>query len=664
MSQQNEEDIPSEVPIPMSMIDDELPTQPRRGLRKFGGPEITWKTMLIGALIVAGILAFMQIRKSAHEATTPASPEAPTGDDSAGSPGTPTSAVAALVGTLNLRDTPPEQLFPSWLESGRLIPVDVGSPAAPPAPRDPEALAARIQEGPLQATEMEIDRLFLAIARTLAPASLAISKGAAHGSSSLEHRSLVLVQGEHALDWRTGEKRSPDPSERPLTTEEISSLTLGIQALGELRAERLDAAAESVRRALELQESDPALQLLQGQIQVESGQAEFGAATIAEVVKRTPNAWSHYQLGLAEMAAERLFKAHQAFTQATALAPDLAEAWVARANLQLQRLEWMPANRRDPAIAEARDWLEKARALTPEAVEVGLLEAQFHMLSGQMDKATSTLNRLADTHEDAIEPRLILGQMALQEARFGAARVHLLAARSVLPDHPEILHLLALAHLSEGQWSEGIAVLEHLLSLRPDDPEIRVHLAQAHQESGDSARAKAALAEQVKRFPSDRHAPLLLAQLTLNAGEGEDALKHTRESIRRSESVDARVLEMIILATLGRRAEAFTIADALERTVPGSWSLLAEALAAHGEMELLRVFLEHVLKVDPAQEDLRVLLAVAHLLLNDPAAAKGVRTQALAALSGERRAALDLKFEEGFAQARSILSAAHEGPSQ
>ena len=91
-------------------------------------------------------------------------------------------------------------------------------------------------------------------------------------------------------------------------------------------------------------------------------------------------------------------------------------------------------------------------------MEVGLLEAQFHMLSGEMAEATSTLKRLAQSNADAIEPRLILGQMALQEARFGDARGHLQAARAVHPDHPEVLHLLALAPI-------GRTLNQHLLSV-------------------------------------------------------------------------------------------------------------------------------------------------------------------------------------------------------
>ena len=660
MSQSNEEDVP-EIPIPMSMIDDELPIEPRRGLRKFGGREITWKTMLVGALIVGAILAVMQTQKSASEATTPASPESPTGDDSAGNPTTPTSAVAALVGTLNLRDTPLSAHLTAWSKAGRLRAQKAGSPGLPETPRSADEIAAMLQAGDGSATPFEISRLALAIAQTRGPASLAISHDARYAKVSLEHRDLVVLSENTALDPLTGATRPRDPSDAPLSGDALRATELGMQAIAELRTGHPGRAAETVRRAREIHESDLALQLLQGQIQVESDQATFGAATIADIVTRAPNAWSHYQLGMAEMAAERLFKAHQAFAQATSLDPTLAEAWVARANLQIQRLEWMPQQRRESATADAHTWLDRAMELDPNGLEVGLLQAQFHMLEGDMEAATATLVRLSKSHSDAVEPRLILGQLALQEARFSDARSHLAAARTANPDHPEILHLLALAHLSDTQWTEGIAVLEHLLTLRPDDVEVRVHLAQALQESGQNLQARAMLAQQVERFPADRQAPLLLAQLALNAGDSADALGHAREAIRRTESVDARVLEMVILATLERRAEAFTIADALEKSVPGSWSLLAEALAAHGEMELLRVFLEHVLETDPRQEDLRVLLAMAHLLMNNPSAAKDVKASALAKLDSPAREALASKFEEGFAQADAILSAAREG---
>ncbi len=662
MSQSNEEDGP-EVPIPMSMIDDELPTEPRRGLRKFGGREIPWRTLLVGVLIVAAILAFVQMRKSANEGPTPGKSKAPAGDVSAGSPSTPTTAVAALVGTLNLSDTPLHERLSEWIHSGRIRIVQPGHAGLPTTPRSADDLAKALEDESIAATSLEISRLALVIAQIEAPTSLAIDTEARYAKVSLEHRRLVLLSETEALNPFTGEKRPRASTDTPHSGAALRATERGLEAVALLRQGQTAQAAESARKALDLNATDSALQVLQGQIQVESGQTSFGTATLEGIVKRIPDAWTHYQLGLAEMAAERLFKAFKSFTQATALDPTLADAWVARANLQIQRLEWMPADRHERAIEDARNWLKTAEELDPRGLEVGLLRAQFHMLEGSMAAASQALKDLATSQPDAVEPRLILGQLALQEARFPDAAAQLELARATHPDHPEVLHLLALALLSDAQWTQGITVLEHLLSVRPDDPEVRVHLAQALQESGQNDRAQTVLLEQVQRFPDNRHAPLLLAQVTLNTGNSAAALGYTRESIRRAESVDARVLEMIILATLGRRPEAFTIADALERSVPGSWSLLAEALASHGEMELLRVFLEHVLEVDPRQEDLRVLLAMAHLLMNNPAAANVVKTQALASLTGEHQNRLAAKFQEGFTQAEAILAAAQGEPA-
>jgi len=486
------------------------------------------------------------------------------------------------------------------------------------------------------------------------------NRGQEYTSSLLHTRFGVLVQTADRtrfLDPWNHLLMAPTEA-TPLTPKQVEAYTHGLNALGALSSEDLQGANEGIRKALEQDESIPAFWMISGEIKAAMGQKDFALTDMAKAVSIAPDALGYYTLGMAQKEDEAFFKATKSLTKATELNPKLSRAWIALADLQFQRLEFIPRDQTESAIAEAEKYLEKARKLQPNAAALYFQQFQLHATRGEQEEALAMLEKWAEVHPADGQPHQILGQIALQTSDFETANTHLKEALKRDGSDDESRRLLAITYLSLQQWAEAEKELTELLKVQWEDAEIRLELASALFQQGKTDEAKQLLLEQSQRFPKDVQAPMLLTQIYLNEAAFEDAVKYARIIREREDSTDARILEFIALLGIDKQGEAFDELDKIEREQPGSHLIFAEGLLANGAIDALETFLLHALKEFPDQLDLAVMLAITYQITRRPDEADALKKTTLASAEPHEREMIEAKFAEAMEEVQAVIDEA------
>jgi tetratricopeptide (TPR) repeat protein len=174
--------------------------------------------------------------------------------------------------------------------------------------------------------------------------------------------------------------------------------------------------------------------------------------------------------------------------------PKDAEAWV--------RLGWAQAQRGLGIDAGAS--LEKARALTPDALEVVLLQGELARRNKRLDLARTHYERFLSLGGDDFEARIALAQIALQDKRSSEAVTHYEAAKACFPRYVGGGNpYLALASLYEGDEkpAKAIAELEAYAEIAQEDYGVRTKLLSWYVNQKDDAGILRACQEMIEITP-------------------------------------------------------------------------------------------------------------------------------------------------------------------
>lgn len=188
----------------------------------------------------------------------------------------------------------------------------------------------------------------------------------------------------------------------------------------------------------------------------------------------------------------------------------LLEAWLARRDGDLARAVTIlsDAHRETGsrattfALAQARALagdldaatrlLEDWQAAHPDDAQAWIAKAQLELDAGLSDRAGATLTELLERRPDSAplmnEIALLLADSDPKEARSYAERANELA-----PDTPEIQDTLARLLLAEGATERALGLLEAALEGGSDSPAIRLHFAEALIAAGAQERGLAEL---------------------------------------------------------------------------------------------------------------------------------------------------------------------------
>jgi tetratricopeptide (TPR) repeat protein len=112
--------------------------------------------------------------------------------------------------------------------------------------------------------------------------------------------------------------------------------------------------------------------------------------------------------------------------------------------------------------------------------------AILHYTSWSADYAAEALRRVLERDPGVhFEPWLTLGKSLVTDRRYAEAAGPLLEADRLVPGHPEVRELLALARFGAGNREGGIATLEELLETDANLVDARYNMAVLRYDSGD-----------------------------------------------------------------------------------------------------------------------------------------------------------------------------------
>ncbi len=206
-------------------------------------------------------------------------------------------------------------------------------------------------------------------------------------------------------------------------------------------------------------------------------------------------------------------------------------------------------------------------------------------------------------HEAQIKNRFENARRAHSEGRLTEAERHCRWVLKQHPEHPDVLHLLALVMKDGGRLNAAVDYLERALKVRPDDPLSLNNLGNVLREQGRVAEAILRYQAALHQDPTYLSAHYNLGVALLAASKPEQALASLQRVVNQSPD-DAGAWSQLgaALLDLGRDDEAMTASRRsleLEPLSADGWNGLGLIQADRGEFdEALRCY-RRALDIEP-----------------------------------------------------------------
>jgi cellulose synthase operon protein C len=509
------------------------------------------------------------------------------------------------------------------------------------------------------------------------------------------HRSLILIPLARA--YLLQDKASQLINELfPLgnVAEEDAEL-LALRGEAHLQLDQLYDARRAFTQALERHpRSVPAIL---GRIRVLLDQGELNEAAVAakSAVELSPsNGQAWYLKGLIAAAQGNSNSALADFKRASELLPALLPAQIGRIGilLDLGRLgeaeeaiaavrEIYPSDPRTlylDALVKGRRGMDKEATLSLQAAADLLSQLPRELIDGhpptlllagivsyslkQWEQATDYLSAYTERFPNAVGPRILLGQVALDRQQQQTAIEALEPALASAPNDQRVLSLLAEAYMREGQHLKASQLLQLAIEAGSDNAFLRAQRAVNQFGLGRQGEAIAALGAVFDMQPALTNAGATLVVMLLKNHRYDEAVDKARRLVLEQGpnltyinlfgvaalakgDLDAAnwafnlVLALepgflpskLNLAELALRQGGSTRAreqlEAIIATHPDNVSamiLLARSLEAQGQFEAARASAERALTVDPMAVSVVIYLTDLLLRMNEAPAALSV----------------------------------------
>ena len=281
------------------------------------------------------------------------------------------------------------------------------------------------------------------------------------------------------------------------------------------------ARAEAWARAfLKAAPNDPRALLIVGSARRRQGDPEAAHRVLAPLAKAYPKAANtHYELGATLAALGKSAQAIAALRHATALNPDLIEAWRVLGEQLFQ----------DGEIAAAESaFAEQLRASVRNPALKGAAKA---LSLGRLSQAENELRACLTRHPNDAEALHLMGETLLRLGRFADAEVVLAYALELdaAQDGVRFAYGDALIHQQKG--AEALSQAEYLLRKKPDDPAYLNLLAAALGLIGDDARVLEIYERLSAEYPKQPRIWLNYGHALRTVGRRDDAVAAYRRCI-------------------------------------------------------------------------------------------------------------------------------------
>ena len=269
-------------------------------------------------------------------------------------------------------------------------------------------------------------------------------------------------------------------------------------------------------------------------------------------------------------------------------------------------------------FAEGEEVLEKSRKLAattmslPQRANLDLELAAAQLAQGKVGPAGETQKRLAQFAPDALLTRMLGARVSLAKGDYLDGIAELQRVVTALPEFVEARMLLGAAHLAQGNFQQAERHLQQVVQIAPDNIEARKLLARVQLQLDRPDAALRVLTPALDKDSSDSQLYALLGAANDRAGDSTTAIDLLERSVKaRPDDVNLRLQ----LASGYIRARRFQPAITLLRAMPpekGSArreAMLVTAIAGEQGPVIAREELAHLVKAQPDNAELHYLSA-------------------------------------------------------
>ena len=302
----------------------------------------------------------------------------------------------------------------------------------------------------------------------------------------------------------------------------------------------------------------------------------------------------------------------QQLQAATRDKPDLAEAWLLQAALQLQD------NQLAPAEAALQQFIVLIQATPAGPVshlgmtQAYLLYAQIAEKRGDFEAAEGWLNRI-DNAPDIFNAQIRRAALWARQGQLTQARglVHTLQATS--PEEERVKWMAEVQFLRDaGQYSEALAVQAQAVAERPDDNDLLYDQAMLADKAGQPQTMERLLRQLITRQPDYHHAYNALGYSLAERGVRLQEAKELIEKALTYAPEDPFITDSLgwVEFRLGNRAQALQLLELAFKKRPDAdiAAHLGEVLWSMGQQERAKALWKETLKLHPDNETLRETL--------------------------------------------------------
>lgn len=471
-----------------------------------------------------------------------------------------------------------------------------------------------------------------------------------HGNDT---QAMLLLASAHMAQGRSAKATQLTQEAMKLTDAPAVQAMHGMSLIGSGRFELGAAELENTLRR-EPGQIRPGLSL--AALYLASGQAGKARTVMQGLVKAHPkNPVLLNLLGYARAAAGDAAGARSAYEEALKLAPDLPDAEVNLARLDIDQQRWdsgmarlnsvlaKDAKNVDALMEAARlhrlkrdepsyvRWLQRADDVAGNRLQPGLELIDHHLVQGRADLAREALKRLQQRRAEAHPVLLAQARVLLAEGDTTQARATLNRVATEAGYDPAALVEVAELQVSADNIAGAAHALDKALSERPNHLRARVMRSSVYLLQNDPAKAEALARSVLATAGAESQGLGLLGDVAIARGQTQAAL----DAYRRAFEADKRSPNLLRLMQTQERLQrpaAIKLAEDWLRNRPQDariWRELADMQARSGNLKVAKTAYESVVRLRPQDAEALNNLANVMITLQDPSALK-VAEQALA----------------------------------
>jgi len=309
--------------------------------------------------------------------------------------------------------------------------------------------------------------------------------------------------------------------------------------------------------------------------------------------------------GVAYVLKKDFSAARKAFTLALERDPNLIDARVNLANLEVQDGQF------DSARKAFGQVLEKTPNHTGAATGLGVLE----LIGGEPEQGVARLEAVRAADRNADKARRVLAEHYLAQQNFKQALGVSGELWAALPGDPDTLLLLARAALGAGRTQQALTALKALSGVRPDNTTIDLLLSEAQSAAQLYPDAQSTVDKVLAREPANVLAGVVSARLALRQGNVALAAERSGKLLATSPD-DPQVLGLAgdVALAQGKGDEAVRAFSALTRQFPNLMNTvhLAQAQQMRGDFDAAGKVLEKWYDQHPQDSNVAIMLALNH----------------------------------------------------